>query len=115
MIGDHVDKWVLTLCVVWVLCSGIALAQVIGSYKTSAITIALGKTNYVYSIVTPKDNDYLIVCPGIQIGVPASYLTKKVNITQTRLQKIDFSKCKIFDVDTWELIAPSSITTRAVG
>jgi hypothetical protein len=109
------NKKFLPIIIVVLFLTSIAIAQVIGSYKTSAITITLGKTNYVYSIVTPKDDDYYVVCPGIQISVPASYLTKQVNIIQSRLQKNDFSKCIVMDVTTHTLVSVSSITTKAVG
>jgi hypothetical protein len=110
-----VDKSLLVLFMVVAACSGLITAQVIGSYKTSTTSITLGKTTVTYSTMVLKDNDMLIMCPGIQIGMPRNMTSKQVSIYQTRLQKIDFKKCVVYDVDAQEVVSGVVITTKVVG
>jgi hypothetical protein len=110
-----VDKLKVSLFIIAVLCSGLVAAQVIGSYKTSTTSITLGKTTVTYSATVPKDDDYIVICPGVQFMMSASNLTRDIQVTKTRLQKVDFSKCIIWDVTAQSLVASSVRITGAMG
>jgi len=109
------NKKFLSLFIVILFMASLVFAQVIGSYRTSTTSITLGKTTVTYTTTVPKDNDMLVVCPGIQIGMPRNMTSKQVSILSTRLQKIDFKKCIIMDMEIKEIVSNVIMTTKVFG